>query len=673
MSYKARAYYSPDGVTTIFAIPCPYILIADIHVYLNGVEQSYSLASPTTIQLVTAPVTGLNTVEVRRITPSATMRHNIQTGTISPEDINDNDLQLLYLTQELYDQELYDVTNAASTLNQAIVLYQNALGLVSSVTGAALYYAPVGSIVNAPSGAEVSGDRYIVGTSPTGAFAGKANYIAELQGTTWVFAPPKDGLQIQIKGQGYGYSYINNVWRNGFVFNWDTVNLNDSLNPLVDFTMTGGSDAFCITSIDNSSGGAFHLHKARGSLSSPTKPLNGDYLMSCGIRGLSGSTGKFSGSSAAILCNLTEDSNFTYSKCVWSFEGTRTVAGVREPWHTMREGLHGFGKDAATPGFLGTFHFDQNGSTAVCVQNYSSGTGAQTQVRVDNGINGGQLIQFGSSFTTSGLSRQGGTMLYADGPGGLTFATGANQPIYFVVNNTPVWNISTSGQFLPNANNSWDIGSAGVAVKNIYSVNTLNVTSDESTKTDIRDLTEAEIATGDAIKWQIFKHIGGDRLHAGVVAQQVEEAFTANGLDPYTYGVLGFDLLTETKLEEYEDWVEQPKTRVVERQEHTVEIVDGMAIRTVTTRQETEEVTEAYPLYDGATGEALATATGEPLYHQVTVMERVFKKLTREVTTPVMVDGVQQKRRFVRYAELTAFALAAHEARLDKLEDAANV
>lgn len=53
---------------------------------------------------------------------------------------------------------------------------------------------------NAPTGSEIDGTNYLVGTSPTGAFAGKANNLASKINGTWVFAPPKEATPIKVAG-----------------------------------------------------------------------------------------------------------------------------------------------------------------------------------------------------------------------------------------------------------------------------------------------------------------------------------------------------------------------------------------------------------------------------------------------------------------------------------------
>lgn len=82
---------------------------------------------------------------------------------------------------------------------------------------------------------------------------------------------------------------------------------------------------------------------------------------------------------------------------------------------------------------------------------------------------------------------------------------------------------------------------------NIYSNASVTVVSDERTKQDIAPLDEAELATAKACKGLIRKFRMRDavdkkgdkaRTHIGVIAQDVIQAFEANGLDPFKYGIV---------------------------------------------------------------------------------------------------------------------------------------
>ena len=88
----------------------------------------------------------------------------------------------------------------------------------------------------------------------------------------------------------------------------------------------------------------------------------------------------------------------------------------------------------------------QDALTNIAITNASSGTAAQTRLRLNNGGgNFGAITHLGASYTTSGVFRQDGTYIYGNGTGGLTFTTGAVQPIYFAISNSEVARIDSSG------------------------------------------------------------------------------------------------------------------------------------------------------------------------------------------------------------------------------------
>jgi len=85
----------------------------------------------------------------------------------------------------------------------------------------------------------------------------------------------------------------------------------------------------------------------------------------------------------------------------------------------------------------------------------------------------------------------------------------------------------------------------------VYAVNGTIQTSDENEKTEIANLDDAEKRVALRLKGLIKKFKFKDavakkgannaRIHVGVIAQDVKDAFTAEGLDPYRYGVFCYD------------------------------------------------------------------------------------------------------------------------------------
>jgi hypothetical protein len=66
--------------------------------------------------------------------------------------------------------------------------------------------------VNTPPGSPATGDRYVVGSSPTGAWTGQANNIAEWDGSSWVFETPLDGWALVAKDTDQQWIYNGTAW-----------------------------------------------------------------------------------------------------------------------------------------------------------------------------------------------------------------------------------------------------------------------------------------------------------------------------------------------------------------------------------------------------------------------------------------------------------------------------
>ena len=106
--------------------------------------------------------------------------------------------------------------------------------------------------------------------------------------------------------------------------------------------------------------------------------------------------------------------------------------------------------------------------------------------------------------------------------------------------------------------NAIDLGSTSVRFDDIYATNNAIQTSDEREKQQINTLTTAEIAAAKAIsklfktyKWNDSVEAKGDaaRTHAGVVAQQIEAAMTAEGLSAGDYAFFVETTWWETETE----------------------------------------------------------------------------------------------------------------------------
>lgn len=66
--------------------------------------------------------------------------------------------------------------------------------------------------LSAPPGSPSKGDRYIVGASPTGAWASHANHIAWYDGAAWRFDVPLAGWQLWATDEAKQYTFDGTVW-----------------------------------------------------------------------------------------------------------------------------------------------------------------------------------------------------------------------------------------------------------------------------------------------------------------------------------------------------------------------------------------------------------------------------------------------------------------------------
>ncbi|RVT84569.1 DUF2793 domain-containing protein [Rhodobacteraceae bacterium CCMM004] len=66
--------------------------------------------------------------------------------------------------------------------------------------------------LSAPPGSPSNGDTYIVGSSPTGAWAGEANSVAYYYGGAWYFYPPKEGWIAYVQDQSRFYAFDGAAW-----------------------------------------------------------------------------------------------------------------------------------------------------------------------------------------------------------------------------------------------------------------------------------------------------------------------------------------------------------------------------------------------------------------------------------------------------------------------------
>ena len=65
---------------------------------------------------------------------------------------------------------------------------------------------------NAPPGAPVTGDLYVVGTAPTGAWAGQANNLAQWTGSAWLITAPQRGTTVVSAANSKTHIWSGSAW-----------------------------------------------------------------------------------------------------------------------------------------------------------------------------------------------------------------------------------------------------------------------------------------------------------------------------------------------------------------------------------------------------------------------------------------------------------------------------
>lgn len=182
----------------------------------------------------------------------------------------------------------------------------------------------------------------------------------------------------------------------------------------------------------------------------------------------------------------------------------------------------------------------------------------------------GEVQEFFSDSTLSGVLGVYADKLYiGTGDTGLRFVSSSN--------NIRPFNAST----IADRDNAIDWGSSGARFNDIYATNAIIQTSDRNEKQDIAELDEAEKRVATAAKGLIRKYRwidavqekGDDaRIHVGIIAQDLQAAFEAEGLDASRYAMFISSTWWEAD-ETYtdDDGVEQTRTNTYETQEEAPE------------------------------------------------------------------------------------------------------
>lgn len=130
----------------------------------------------------------------------------------------------------------------------------------------------------------------------------------------------------------------------------------------------------------------------------------------------------------------------------------------------------------------------------------------------------------------------------------------ANTAWRAVRSGTSISSVDFGATVRPIVDDSYDVGSASFRFDDVYATNTTIQTSDAREKTELQPLPDSVKRAARALRssigffqWNSSVAEKGDaaRLHVGVTAQAVRDAFTAEGEDPERWGVFCCDDLEE--------------------------------------------------------------------------------------------------------------------------------
>jgi hypothetical protein len=248
--------------------------------------------------------------------------------------------------------------------------------------------------------------------------------------------------------------------------------------------------------------------------------------------------------------------------------------------------------------------------------------------RFNRKTNDGEIVSFGKDGLTVGSIGSVSSLMFIRGPGfrgvRLTSEESGNNGFNLIDNGSSV------RIFEPTLDNTYDLGAAGARLDDIFATNNVIQTSDRNEKQDFETLSEAETRVAVTAKglmkkyrWKSAVAKKGDdaRIHFGIIAQDLQAAFEAEGLDAGRYAMF-------IKGEWWEHEVEVPAVEAEEAVYETQTDEEGNEVQVLVF--EAVEAKEAYTRTD--------------TYHT-------------EEEAPE--GAVRKERMGIRYNELLAFIIAA--------------
>ena len=202
----------------------------------------------------------------------------------------------------------------------------------------------------------------------------------------------------------------------------------------------------------------------------------------------------------------------------------------------------------------GGIMLDPNGPTTIARDD-------QTALYVNRTSTHGDMVQFRKDGVTHGRLSNNGTYFFIAGGA----AGGTHSGIRFINNSSQRPCTSSGG----NLDNTVTFGASNARWELVYSVGGTTSTSDRNEKQDIEELTDAEQRVAVAAKgllrkyrWKSAVAEKGDdaRIHFGIIAQDLQDAFAAEGLDAARYGMWCSDTFwVDSEGETYDTQEEAPQ------------------------------------------------------------------------------------------------------------------
>jgi hypothetical protein len=330
-----------------------------------------------------------------------------------------------------------------------------------------------------------------------------------------------------------------------------------------DFVMTlgnqtiGGNKTFLNTITGSISGNAATV--TNGVYTTGNQTIGGNKTFSNVI------TGSISGNAAtatsATSAGSADISNATVQSVTFNNGGAGAASGTAFNGGTARIISYNTIGAPSTTGTnaSGTWNIGITGNAAT-VTNGVYTTGNQTI---------GGTKTFSSNPKVSSTNANSGSYPYVEfsHTGNGVARVGGGDGLYLVSNSTVRLRITNGGDIIPGSNNTGKIGNASTRWTEIFATNGTINTSDETEKTNITELSDAERQVATSLKGLIRKYQWIDaiekkgeddaRIHVGVIAQDVALAFENAGLNPERYGVFCKDIWY-TKEEVYIEQINNP-------------------------------------------------------------------------------------------------------------------